>query len=332
MKPLALHLLLASLLLTLGSNASAAMAHTDETNACDRACLKSVTARYLDAMAAGKLEDIRVSPAARATSNGEDVSPGAGPTWTGGITIVNRMTFVDPRTQTAIFFGTLAGPPVEEVEDARVWWHYAVRLTVNKAGAIVEIEEQSTTGGMQTADKVEIPFKEASLFREVIAQAERTDADTLVEIADGYWDALTSGEGSDAAFGPDCQRTEFGKFSTNNPITPHGRGENGQPSPQVGPSCGAFFERPRFRWPVSNRRYYIADEERGVVVGIGQLNRSGTDGNDPLTLFEALQQPRVRPGRDAAAPRRDEAAGAAAAKRRAPGDEPVHGDERRGFV
>lgn len=50
-----------------------------------------------------------------------------------------------------------------------------------------------------------------------------------------------------------------------------------------------FFDGPKFRWPTDNRRYYIVDEARGVVVGIGQLRQFGEDGIPGLTLIEAFK-------------------------------------------
>lgn len=270
-------------LLTIVGGAFAAEAREHE---CGKPCLAGITERYLDAMASGALAALPLAPNVRATSNSRVTEIGAGDTWRAGITVVNRHTFLDPLTQTAIFFGTIAGEPAED----RAWWHYAVRLSVDAEGRLFEVEEQSARRGFQTADRVETPFKEAAIFDAVLPEDERIGAAALVRVADRYWDGLTTGEGRDIPFGPDCQRTEFGKYSTNSTLT-HDRAADPEfvPQPRSGQSCRAFFGNERFRWPTDNRRYYVVDEARGVVVGIGQLHRFGEDGNAGLTLIEAFK-------------------------------------------
>ena len=253
---------------------------------CDKACLSDLAERYLDAKSYGDPGLLPLASGLRVTSNSEAAELGEGETWQPGITIVNRHTFVDPRTQTAIFFGTIAGKP----EENRDWWHYAVRLTVDSAGDIHEIEEQSTQLGFQTADKVEVPFKESAIFDAVLPEDERVGEYELIRAADSYWDGLTTGDGEDVLFGPDCQRTEFGKYSTNATQT-HPRDADPEfvSEPKTGKSCRMFFDGPKFRWTTENRRYYIADEARGVVVGIGQLRQFGEEGHPGLTLIEAFK-------------------------------------------
>lgn len=254
--------------------------------ACGKACLSDITEQYLDAMARGNATSLPLASTLRVTSNSKVVQVGKGETWRPGITIINRYTFLDSLTRTAIFFGTIAGKPDEK----RAWWHYAVRLGVDADGDIIEIEEQSTQLGFQTADKVEVPFKEAAIFDTVLPPGERVSAAELVRAADSYWDGLTSGNGDGVPFGPDCQRTEFGKYSTNS-IETHDRNADPDfvPEPRTGKSCSMFFDGPKFRWPTDNRRYYIVDEARGVVVGIGQLHKFGEDGIPGLTLIEAFK-------------------------------------------
>ena len=254
--------------------------------ACDKACLSDITERYLDAMAYGVVDALPLATDLRVTSNSQIVKLGEGETWQPGITIVNRHTFLDPRTQTAIFFGTVAGKPDEN----RAWWHYAVRLSIDANGDLFEIEEQSTQLGFQTADKVEIPFKEAPVFDALLPEDERVSTAELVRVADSYWEGLTTGNGDKVPFGPDCQRTEFGKYSTNATQThPRDADPDFIPEPKTGKSCRMFFDGPKFRWTTDNRRYYIVDEARGVVVGIGQLRQFGEEGHPGLTLIEAFK-------------------------------------------
>ena len=273
------------LLCSLMAFTSCALAEQSNVN-CDKGCLFDVTELYLEAMTSGNPARLPLSPDLRVTSNSELVALGGGATWQPGITINNRYTFVDPDTRTSIFFGTVAGKPGEN----RTWWHLSFRLSLDAKRRIVEIEEQSNTSGFQTADKVEMPFKEAAIFASVLPKDERVSRSELIDAADSYWDALTTGEGGEVPFGPDCQRTEFGSYSTNNPYT---HDERGNPDyvaePKVGKSCRTFFKGEKFRWRTDNRRYYVADEARGVVVAVGQLHRFGAEGIPGLTLIEAFK-------------------------------------------
>lgn len=253
---------------------------------CGKACLSDITEKFLEAKIRNNVDGLPLSSVAKVTSNSKVVELGDGDTWKPGITIANRYTFVDPVTRTSIFFATIAGEPGSN----RVWWHYALRITADRDGRIFEVEEQSNRIGFQSAEKVEVPFKEAALFSSLLPEDERVSEATLIDVANSYWDGLTSGEGGEIPFSPDCQRTEFGKYSTNAWMT-HDRTGNPDfvPQQRVGKSCRSFFDGPRFRWRTDNRRYYIIDEPRGVIVGIGQLHKFGDDGLDGLTLIEAFK-------------------------------------------
>lgn len=269
-------------MLTACSNAPS----TDIASLCDQACLRDVTEKFLNAKTNNDLSDLPLASNLRVTSNSKAVELGAGETWHAGVTIVNRYTFVDSQTQSVVFFGTIADKP----DDNRRWWHYSLRLSLDTDGNISEIEEQSNTKGFQTADKVEIPFKESAIFDAVLPLSERVSKAELIKAADSYWDGLTSGKGKDVLFGPDCQRSEFGKYSTNR-LYSHDRNADPDfvPTAIIGKSCRAFFDTGRFRWTTDNRRYYIVDEERGIVVGVGQLKKYGKNGIPGLTLMEAFK-------------------------------------------
>ena len=277
---------IATLGLTLFALVQGCLADTAPSS-CDKACLSDITEQYLEALARNSVADLPLAPRLRVTSNSQVTDAGKGGTWKDGITIVNRHTFLDPDARTAIFFGTIAGG---EPAEKRLWWHYAVRLTVDDDNQIVEIEEQSNRVGFQSASNVEVPFKEAAAFDSILPEDERVSAAELIRAADSYWDGLTSGEGGDIPFGPDCQRTEFGKYSTNATMTHDRTGDPAfVPVPRIGKSCRSFFDGPKFRWRTDNRRYYIIDEARGVIVGIGQLHKFGEDGIPGLTLIEAFK-------------------------------------------
>jgi hypothetical protein len=87
---------------------------------------------------------------------------------------------------------------------------------------------------------------------------ERSTRAQLFAIADKYFDAVTGAINyHDVPWHPECQRIELGTFTVNSRLGPG--------------SCGGEFKDPKVRWTVCNRRFYIADEERGVVLAIGNF-------------------------------------------------------------
>jgi hypothetical protein len=56
---------------------------------------------------------------------------------------------------------------------------------------------------------------------------------------------------------PECQRIELAVCTVNSLMNPG--------------SCGGEFKNPAIKWNVKNRRFYIADPERGAVLAIGNF-------------------------------------------------------------
>lgn len=260
---------------------------SSSAQSCDKTCLYDMTETFLETKARNQPASLNLATNIRATYNSQIVEPGKGDSWIDGVAIVNRHSFVDPQTRTSIFFGTMVGPPVEEGE--RRWWHYALRLTLNEAGQILELEEHTNEKGFKLPSSLEVPFQESALFNAVLPEDERSSANEMVAAADAYWQGITIGNEENIPYGPDCQRTEFGGYSTNSPIKHNRFAQPDLEKEQVGKSCRKFHDSPNFRWTVENRRYYIVDEARGVVVGIGQLKKFKDDGIPGLTLTEAFK-------------------------------------------
>ncbi len=253
---------------------------------CDKRCLSDAATSYLEALTNNKTSRLSLAPELRVTSNGQEVELGAGIVWGPAVTVVNRDSFFDSATGIAIVFATIAGQP----QPNRRWWHYALRLKVDAKGRIVEVEEHATESGFQSASRVEVPFKESDLFDAILPEDERVGITELIAIADDYWSAVNSGQWDKPLFSPDCQRSEFGVYTTNNAYSHDQRPLDYVRVEKRGKSCSWFLDfAPRFRWRVDNRRYYIADEARGVVVALAQFHQFGDGGIPGLTLFEAFK-------------------------------------------
>ena len=73
-------------------------------------------------------------------------------------------------------------------------------------------------------------------------------------MADKYWDSVSKRiDTKHVPWGPACQRLESGTVTSDSATFPW--------------SCGNGMKQPSVYWIVENRRYYIADVERGVVLG-----------------------------------------------------------------
>ena len=88
--------------------------------------------------------------------------------------------------------------------------------------------------------------------------SERSSRAELFHIADLYFDAVSHKiDYHSVPWHPECQRIELGIFTVNGPRTAG--------------SCGGEFQSPSMKWNVVNRRFYLADPERGIVIAVGNF-------------------------------------------------------------
>jgi hypothetical protein len=220
---------------------------------CNRKCLFEFLTAYTEALADNDTSRLAVAASIRVTGNGVEKKLGQGGAWGQVRRIPYRHALVDPVTGAAVFYGVLTNNPTR---DASKWWFYAVRLKVEKR-QITEVEEVFYDGmlGNTPASALVLPER---VFDSVLPVAERSTREQLFAIADKYF-SVVSGEVNyhDVPWHPECQRVELGVFTVNSTLNSG--------------SCGGEFKDPKVLWYVRNRRYYIADEERGVVFAIGNF-------------------------------------------------------------
>jgi hypothetical protein len=239
---------------------------------CNRHCLLGILTTYTEALVDNDISRLAVSPQLRVTSNGAVITLGHGQVWGALKRIPYRHAFVDPVTGAAVFYGTLTNTPTK---DAEKWWFYVVRLKIVRQ-QITEIEEVSYDGtlGGTPASSLELPH---SIYDTYLPPAERSARAQLFAIADKYFDAVTGAINyHDVPWHPECQRIELGTFTVNSKLGPG--------------SCGGEFKDPKMRWTVRNRRFYIADEERGVVLAIGNfMTPPELPNNNGSVVFEVFK-------------------------------------------
>jgi hypothetical protein len=281
----------AMLAAVLTSSASAASALTlakaviPKVPACDRRCLLRTLTEYTEAIGDDSTARLKLSPKLKATYNGVEGQLGKGDIWAANRRLPYRQVFVDPVTGSAVFYGIVTeavsrpapgAAPAAAPAPTR-WWFYVARLKV-AGGQISEIEEiayEKPKGGFG-ADPADLHLADR-IFDTVLPAEERSTRQQLFHIADQYFSAVSHQvDYHDVPWHPECQRVEIGTFTVNAP------GTSG--------SCGGEFKTPSVKWNVINRRFYIADVERGVVLAVGNFTAPPEyPKNNPSVVMEVFK-------------------------------------------
>ncbi len=236
---------------------------------CDRACLYKVLDAYLAALKDKDPSKAPFAPHARTTENNVVLEPGDG-LW-GTISALGSydLRFADPASGGVGFYGV--------VEESGTSSPFGLRFKV-AGGKVVEAE--TVVARPQDAG---VPFVNAKLsnkpvMNEVLAPARRTSRSRMIALADGYFSTLQMNDGTiHAAFDPDCNRTEDGFQTTNNPSATY--------SQVMALGCEAQFKLGNYRYDdrLRARRYMVVDVERGLVMAGAFIDHSGRLGDYTLT-------------------------------------------------
>jgi hypothetical protein len=232
---------------------------------CDKRCLMVDLNLILDAIGSNTPAGLPIAPDAKITSDGVRGKIESSPVWGPARRIPYRLVFVDPVTESAVFYGVVtnsyeraAGAPPSSHPAPKgagdSWWYYVLRIKV-AGNLITEVEqldlEPGKGFGSQAIRNLHQPDR---IWGQVIPPSERSTREQLFAVADKYWDSVSKRiDTKDVPWGPSCQRLESGTVTSDSPNFPW--------------SCGNGMKQPSVYWIVVNRRYYIADVERGVVLG-----------------------------------------------------------------
>ena len=251
--------LTAAMLLGLGSAPNVASAQGGAP--CDRRCLLRTLTTYTEALTDDDLSRLPLAASVRTTANGVVTPLGKSTPWGPSRRLPYRQAFVDPVTGSAVFYGiltTATRPATGSAETPARWWFYVARLKVRdrKITEVEEIAYERPPGGFG-ADASTLTLADR-IYDTVLPEDERSSREALFHIADQYFDAVSHRvDYHDVPWHPECQRVELGTFTVNAPATAG--------------SCGGEFRIPSMKWTVVNRRFYIADVERGVVLAVGNF-------------------------------------------------------------
>lgn len=253
----------ASLLLL---SSSALAQQTPQAGNCNRRCLLGFLTEYTEALTDNSTSRLKVAPNVRVTSNGAVVDLGKGEVWGPARRLPYRQAYVDPETGAAVFYGVVTrairsgrpGAAAEPESTPEHWWFYVVRLRIEHQ-RITEVEEISyepPQGGFG-ADPRTLTLPDRT-FDTVLPADERVSRQELYTIANEYFDAVSHRiDYHKVPWHPECQRVELGIFTVN--------------SPRSSGSCGGEFKVPSVKWNVENRRFFVADVDRGLVLAAGNF-------------------------------------------------------------
>ena len=220
---------------------------------CNRRCLLEFLQTYTEGMLDNDASRIKIASSLRVTSNGADVPLGQGEVWGLAKRMPYRQAFVDPVTGAVMFMGTVTNAPTNQGER---WWFYMVRLKV-VAKQLTEVEEISYDGMLRGNSPSKLTQADR-IYDAVLPESERVSRAELIATANKYFDVVSGSLNyHDAPWHPECSRLEDAVLTVN--------------QPESAGSCAGEFKNPRLKWIVKNRRIYIADVERGIVMAVSNF-------------------------------------------------------------
>ncbi len=224
---------------------------------------------YLAALKARDPGKVKWAPRVRNTENNVAMMVGDG-LW-GTITALGSydLRFADTLTGQVGFFGT-----VTETTDTS---GFTLRLKVEN-GLVSEAEtlvvRQADSGIKFEGQKYEVK----PVLNEILPAAQRSPRAKMISLSDGYFDTLQLNDGTlFTKFTPNCARVENGVKTTHNP------GFTVTPVSKLG--CEEQFKLGYYRYNdrLRGRRFPLVDEERGIVLSAGFIDKTGRMGEFKLT-------------------------------------------------
>jgi len=231
---------------------------------CDRACLLGAVDQYVDALLKKDPKQAPFADNARFTENAQVLKLGDG-LWNTASEGPQgyKLVVADPTAGQAGFYMLMK-------ENGNPIW-LSGRLKVD-ARRITELETVVIRKGSGFGNfdlKAPVP-----VWNEVLAPAQRRPRAEMIAIANRYFEALEKNLADSVPFDDKCNRIENGMQTTNN-TSLHFGGD--------GPNVGALGCREninsmmwRYITKISPRRFLIADEERGIVMGVFMFQQDGS--------------------------------------------------------
>jgi hypothetical protein len=132
---------------------------------------------------------------------------------------------------------------------------------------------------------------EMPILTEIVPLEDRRPRGRMIAIADGYFNTLQLNDGTLLTqFDDNCNRIENGLQTTHNP-------DLVKTIPVANLGCAQQFKLGNYRYDdrVRDRRFFLVDEERGLVMAAGFIDHAGRLGNFTLTDGTPIKSPMRTP-------------------------------------
>ena len=241
-----------------------------QQNDCDRECLSEALMGYMEAVVANAPQDANLIVGFRQTENAVVMAPGKG-TWE-SVTALGEVQrqYLDPVTGQAAYFGLVDESGTPAVVTARV---RVVNRQITEAEWYIAREGQAGIQGEPAADGSGANLYDPENLRanppaeRNVSQRQRLSRESLLGIANSYFDAITTRNGAIMLSHPDCIRLENGVTVTGRPMPEGSSDFNNQGTTNCASGIGPG-SRLNINF-VAERRYPIVDEQQQVVMATG---------------------------------------------------------------
>ena len=246
--------------------------------ACDRQCLYGFLDQYLTALKAKDPSRLPLAQGFRYSENNVRMGIGDG-VW-GTITSLGdyRIQMADTTNGEIGCYGI-----VQETNTTSI---YALRLKVAD-GKFAEAEiliHRSESGTPFPSHPV---LNQMPVLEELVPADERSPRERMIALADGYFNTLQLNDGVlFTQFDDNCNRIENGLQTTHNP-------DLMKTIPVANLGCAQQFKLGNYRYDdrVRDRRFFLVDQERGLIMTAGFIDHAGRLENFTLTDGTAIKSP-----------------------------------------
>ena len=216
--------------------------------------LIGVMDRYLDRLVKNDPSGLPVAKDVKITENGYPIQLGNGLFQTAE-QITYKQYMADPSVDQVMVFGV--------VKESVLLANFMVRLKVVK-DKITEIETIVARKDEASFASPEDLKEPRPVYARIVPDSERSSRDKLIKIANSYFEGIEKNTGEMVPFHKDCNRFENGTQTTNNPGT-------------IATGCKEQFDKKVYSYitKVRDRRFLMADEEKGLVFGIVTFDMPG---------------------------------------------------------
>jgi hypothetical protein len=215
---------------------------------CDRVCLNGLVDTYIAALAARDPSRLPVLAGVKVTENTNPVGLGDGIWQTVDKVGPYRLAVSDPSTGQAMLYTTAVENGLPTLLGVRI---------KEQNGKIAEIEQFVVRKAMHISGDYDNLKEVESVWSEPLRSSERVSRAELIKAANSYFDGIEQGNGNIVPFDAQCTRILNGRPST--------------------PKLVEEMNNQRFNYikHVTDRRFLVVDEQRGIVSGTFMFQHPG---------------------------------------------------------